>query len=129
MLKDKITYMKEVLDALKTYKEENNNINNNLLNRIYGYAQNIENLSETEYHELNQFITSNQVNIEHLANIFLDEKGKEVLTKRLNWMLPCKISNPNGQIKLIEGKAEALESAVNNKIAIKVLRKTYPQTA
>ena len=77
MQKNKLNYLRDIKEALKTYNEEHQIVDFELIQKIYGYSENLDNLTEIELHELDSFIAENTISIHHLANIYLDKKGEE----------------------------------------------------
>ena len=64
MQKNKLTYLKNIREALNTYNEENDVLDLEYIQKIYGYANNLEHLSLDEYKDLDEFITENTISIE-----------------------------------------------------------------
>lgn len=124
MLKTKLAYLKGTSEALKTYNSEHPVIDFELVQKIYNYANNIDNLTEEQLNELEGFINENTVSIKHLANLYLDKKGKADLNNRLNRMLPIQITKPQCRIKFVKGKVETLSDAIFHHSTVKVLCKT-----
>ena len=106
MQKNKLNYLRDIKEALKTYNEEHQIVDFELIQKIYGYSENLDNLTEIELHELDSFIAENTISIHHLANIYLDKKGEENLNHMLTKMLPLQITKPQSNIKFIKGKEE-----------------------
>ena len=104
MLKTKLAYLKGISEALKTYDSEHAVIDFELVQKIYNYANNIDNLTEEQLNELEDFINENTVSIKHLANLYLDKKGEADLNNRLNRMLPIQITKPQCRIKFVKGR-------------------------
>lgn len=124
MQKSKLTYLKDIKEALKTYSEEHHTLDFELVQRIYGYTNNLDTLTPNEKQELDEFIAENTISIKHLANLYLDKKGKEDLNQRLNRMLPIQITKPQSNIKFIKGKENILAEAIQQESMVKVLCKT-----
>ena len=129
MKKDSLTYLKEISNAFKNYQNENENLDMNLLNKIYEYTLKIDNLTEEEKLNLDNFIKENQVSINHIANIFLNKEEKLNLDKKLKFMYPIALSNTPSVVKSLKGKTESLKEVFRKKEAIKILCKTYPKAA
>ena len=128
MLKNKLSYLKSVRNALETYNEENSSIDYSLIQKIYDYTNNLENLDKKELQELDKFITENTISIHHLANIYLDKKGEENLNNMLVKIIPLQVTKPQCNIKLIKGKEEILTDAMTEENKVKVLCKTRKQS-
>lgn len=128
MQKNKLNYLRDIKEALKTYNEEHQIVDFELIQKIYGYSENLDNLTEIELHELDSFIAENTISIHHLANIYLDKKGEENLNHMLTKMLPLQITKPQSNIKFIKGKEEILTDAIYQINKVRVLckkRKNY----
>lgn len=123
MIKDKLSYLKSISEALKTYNEQNTIIDYELVKKIYEYTNKLDELTLGEKKELDDFITENTISIEHLANIYLDKKGEESLNYRLTRMLPIQLTNHQSKIRFIKGKEEELKSAMQQTSMVKVLCK------
>ena len=128
MLKNKLSYLKSIRNALETYNEENSSIDYSLIQKIYDYTNNLENLDKKELQELDKFITENTISIHHLANIYLDKKGEENLNNMLVKIIPLQVTKPQCNIKLIKGKEETLTDAMTEENKVKVLCKTRKQS-
>ncbi len=128
MLKNKLSYLKSIRNALETYNEENSSIDYSLIQKIYDYTNNLENLDKKELQELDKFITENTISIHHLANIYLDKKGEENLNNMLVKIIPLQVTKPQCNIKLIKGKEEILTDAMTEENKVKVLCKTRKQS-
>lgn len=128
MLKNKLSYLKSIRNALETYNEENSSIDYSLIQKIYDYTSNLENLDKKELQELDKFITENTISIHHLANIYLDKKGEENLNNMLVKIIPLQVTKPQCNIKLIKGKEEILTDAMTEENKVKVLCKTRKQS-
>ena len=128
MLKNKLSYLKSIRNALETYNEENSSIDYSLIQKIYDYTNNLENLDKKELQELDKFITENTISIHHLANIYLDKKGEENLNNLLIKIIPLQVTKPQCNIKLIKGKEETLTDAMTGESKVKVLCKTRKQS-
>ena len=124
MPKSNLTYLKEISEALRVYNDENENIDFELIQKIYGYASNLENLSEEEKRELDDFIAANTFSIRHLASLYLDEAGRKNLNRQLTRMAPIQMTKPQSHIKLIKGSESALKEALKDETKVKVLCKT-----
>lgn len=124
MPKTKLAYLKSISEALKTYNDEHEALDFELVQRIYGYANNLDALTPDETQELDEFIAENTISIKHLANLYLDKKGEEDLNQRLNRMLPIRITKPQSNIKFIRGKEDILLDALHQENMVKVLCKT-----
>lgn len=124
MQKNKLTYLKNIREALNTYNEENDVLDLEYIQKIYGYANNLEHLSLDEYKDLDEFIAENTISIEHLANIFLDKKGEENLNFKLIRMIPIQVTKPQSKIRVIKGKENELIGAMQQENMVKVLCKT-----
>lgn len=122
-----IDYAKEASKAFKTYISNNQNIDINLCQKIYNYIQNIEYITKTEKKELDIFINENSFDIIHLANIYTNPERKKTLKKQLMRMIPINVSKSNKRIYEARGNISSLIN-INNKKAIKIKRKTYPNT-
>ncbi len=132
MQKNKLNYLRDIKEALKTYNEEHQIVDFELIQKIYGYSENLDNLTEIELHELDSFIAENTISIHHLANIYLDKKGEENLNHMLTKMLPLQITKPQSNIKFIKGKEEILTDAIYQINKVRVLckkRKKLPKAA
>ena len=132
MQKNKLTYLKNIREALNTYNEENDVLDLEYIQKIYGYANNLEHLSLDEYKDLDEFIAENTISIEHLANIFLDKKGEENLNFKLIRMIPIQVTKPQSKIRVIKGKENELIGAMQQDNMVKVLcttRKKYQKAA
>lgn len=123
MIKDKLSYLKSISEALKTYNEQNTIIDYELVKKIYEYTNKLDELTLGEKKELDDFITENTISIEHLANIYLDKKGEESLNYRLTRMLPIQLTNHQSKIRFIKGKEEELKDAMQQTSMVKVLCK------
>ena len=128
MLINKLSYLKSIRNALETYNEENSSIDYSLIQKIYDYTNNLENLDKKELQELDKFITENTISIHHLANIYLDKKGEENLNNMLVKIIPLQVTKPQCNIKLIKGKEEILTDAMTEENKVKVLCKTRKQS-
>ena len=104
MKKDSLTYLKEVSNAFRNYQDINEELDLNLLNKIYGYSLRIDDLTEDEKIELDNFIKENQISINHIANIFLDKEKKLNLDKRLKFMCPIALAPTPSVVKSLKGK-------------------------
>lgn len=124
MQKNKLTYLKNIREALNTYNEENDALDLEYIQKIYRYANNLEHLSLDEYKDLDEFIAENTISIEHLANIFLDKKGEENLNFKLIRMIPIQVTKPQSKIRVIKGKENELIGAMQQENMVKVLCKT-----
>ena len=122
--RNKLTYLKSISEALRTYNRENSELDFELVQKIYGYAENLDNLTSKQLEELDDFIAENTISIKHLANLYLDKKGKENLSYRLTRMLPIQITKPQSNIKFIRGKEDMLMEAIYQENKVKVLCKT-----
>ena len=122
--KTKLAYLKSIAEALKTYNDEHDVLNFELVQKIYGYTNNLDTLTPSEKQELDEFIAENTISIKHLANIYLDKKGEEDLSHRLNRMLPIQITKPQSNIKFLKGKENELIEAMHQENMVKVLCKT-----
>lgn len=132
MQKNKLNYLRDIKEALKTYNKEHQIVDFELIQKIYGYSENLDNLTEIELHELDSFIAENTISIHHLANIYLDKKGEENLNHMLTKMLPLQITKPQSNIKFIKGKEEILTDAIYQINKVRVLckkRKKLPKAA
>ena len=132
MQKNKLNYLRDIKEALKTYNEEHQIVDFELIQKIYGYSEKLDNLTEIELHELDSFIAENTISIHHLANIYLDKKGEENLNHMLTKMLPLQITKPQSNIKFIKGKEEILTDAIYQINKVRVLckkRKKLPKAA
>lgn len=132
MQKNKLNYLRDIKEALKTYNEEHQIVDFELIQKIYEYSENLDNLTEIELHELDSFIAENTISIHHLANIYLDKKGEENLNHMLTKMLPLQITKPQSNIKFIKGKEEILTDAIYQINKVRVLckkRKKLPKAA
>lgn len=123
MPKSKLNYLKDTQEALKTYSEEHNTLDFDLIQKIYGFTENIDNLTKSEFQLLDDFIAENTISIHHLANIYLDKKGEENLNQMLMKMLPLQITKPQSKIRYIKGKEESLTGAIFQVNKVKVLCK------
>ncbi len=128
MLKNKLSYLKSIRNALETYNEENSSIDYSLIQKIYDYTNNLENLDKKELQELDKFITENTISIHHLANIYLDKKGEENLNNMLVKIIPLQVTKPQCNIRIIKGKEETLTDAMTEENKVKVLCKTRKQS-
>lgn len=128
MLKNKLSYLKSIRNALETYNEENSSIDYSLIQKIYDYTNNLENLDKKELQELDKFITENTISIHHLANIYLDKKGEENLNNLLVKIIPLQVTKPQCNIRIIKGKEETLTDAMTEENKVKVLCKTRKQS-
>lgn len=128
MLKNKLSYLKSIRNALKTYNEENDIIDYKLIRKIYDYTNNLDNLTQTETQELNDFIAENMVSVHHLANIYLDKKGEENLNNMLIKIIPLQVTKPQCNIRIIKAKEEILTNAMTVETKKKVLCKTRKQS-
>ena len=124
MKNSKLEYLKSIKNALKTYSSEHDALDFDLIQKIYGYTNNLANLTPDECQDLDAFIAENTINIKHLANIYLDKKGEENLNNRLTRMFPIQISKPQCNIKFIKGKENILTEAIHQENMVKVLCKT-----
>ncbi len=124
MIADRLSYLKSVQSALKTYREENKTIDYELVRKIYNYANKIDNLTNKEKDELDQFIAENTISIHHLANIFLDKKGEEDLNHRITRMVPIQLTKPQSNVKTIKAPEADLTRAMHQTEMVKVLCKT-----
>lgn len=129
MKKDSLTYLKEVSIAFRNYQDINEKLDLNLLNKIYGYTLRIDDLTEDEKIELDNFIKENQISINHIANIFLDKEKKVNLDKRLKFMCPIALAPTPSVVKSLKGKTESLKEIFRKEKSIKILCKTYPKAA
>ena len=128
MLKSKLSYLKSIRNALKTYNEENDIIDYKLIKKIYNYANNLDNLTKEEMQELNDFIAENMVSVYHLANIYLDDKGEKNLNNMLIRIIPLQVTKPQCNIKVIKAEEEVLTNAITIETKKKVLCKTRKQS-
>ena len=128
MLKNKLSYLKSIRNALETYNEENSSIDYSLIQKIYDYTNNLEKKKKKELQELDKFITENTISIHHLANIYRDKKGEENLNNLLVKIIPLQVTKPQCNIKLIKGKEEILTDAMTEENKVKVLCKTRKQS-
>ena len=127
-----IVYLKNLKNAFKTYDDENDIIDFELVQKMYDYANRLDELTNEEKQQLDNFIAENTISIKHLANIYLDKKGEEDLNRRLNRMLPIQITKPQSNIKFLKGKENELIEAMHQENMVKVLcktRKKYPKAA
>lgn len=127
-----IVYLKNLKNAFKTYNNENDIIDFELVQKMYDYANRLDELTNEEKQQLDNFIAENTISIKHLANIYLDKKGEEDLNRRLNRMLPIQITKPQSNIKFLKGKENELIEAMHQGNMVKVLcktRKKYPKAA
>lgn len=127
-----IVYLKNLKNAFKTYNNENDIIDFELVQKMYDYANRLDELTNEEKQQLDNFIAENTISIKHLANIYLDKKGEEDLNRRLNRMLPIQITKPQSNIKFLKGKENELIEAMHQENMVKVLcktRKKYPKAA
>ncbi len=125
-----IVYLKNLKNAFKTYNNENDIIDFELVQKMYDYANRLDELTNEEKQQLDNFIAENTISIKHLANIYLDKKGEEDLNRRLNRMLPIQITKPQSNIKFLKGKENELIEAMHQENMVKVLcktRKKYPK--
>ena len=119
-----IVYLKNLKNAFKTYNNENDIIDFELVQKMYDYANRLDELTNEEKQQLDNFIAENTISIKHLANIYLDKKGEEDLNRRLNRMLPIQITKPQSNIKFLKGKENELIEAMHQENMVKVLCKT-----
>ena len=124
MPKTKLAYLKSISEALKTYNDEHEVLDFELVQRIYGYTTDLDALTPDEKQELDEFIAENTISIKHLANLYLDKKSEKDLNRRLNRMLPIRITKPQSNIKFIRGKEDTLVEAMHQENMVKVLCKT-----
>ena len=132
MQKSKLNYLRDIKEALKTYSEEHHTLDFELIQRIYGYSENLDNLTEAEVQMLDDFIAENTISIHHLANIYLDKKGEENLNQMLTRIAPFQITKPQSNISFIKGKEDTLTGALYQVNKVKVLckkRKKLPKAA
>ena len=132
MQKSKLNYLRDIKEALKTYSEEHHTMDFELIQKIYGYTENLDDLTEEELQTLNDFIAENTISIHHLANIYLDKKGEENLNHMLTRMVPLQITKPQSNIRFIKGKENSLTGAIYQINKVRVLckkRKKLPKAA
>lgn len=129
MQNSKINYLKNIQTALKTYNEEHQTLDYQLIQKIYGYTENLDNLSDAERKTLDDFIAENTISIHHLANIYLDKKGEEKLNHMMAKIVPFQITKPQTNIRLIKGKEDILTGALYQESQVKVLCKKKLQNA
>lgn len=123
MVKDKISYLKSIRNALKTYNEEHDVIDFKLVKKIYDLTNNLDNITKEDKQKLDDFISENTISIKHLANIYLDEKGKTSLNHMIARIIPLQVTKPQCNIKVIKGKEEVLTDAMTKDDKVKVLCK------
>lgn len=121
---NKLAYLKNLKDAFKTYNDENDVIDFELVQKMYDYANHLDKLTDEEKQQLDDFIAENTISIEHLANIYLDKKGEENLSHLLTRMFPIQVTKPQCKIKFIKGKENILTEAIYQSNKMKVLCKT-----
>lgn len=124
MQKDKLTYLKQASQALKTYNAENDIIDYELIQKIYNYITSIDSLNDDQLKELDDFIAENTISIKHLANIYLDKKKENALNRKLIKMAPIQLTKHQSKIRFIKGKETDLHEAIHQKDMVKVLCKT-----
>lgn len=120
----KLAYLKNLKDAFKTYNDENDVIDFELIQRMYDYANRLDELTDVERQQLDDFLAENTISIEHLANIYLDKKGEENLNHMLTRMYPIQVTKPQCRIRFIKGKESILTGAIYQENKMKVLCKT-----
>lgn len=125
MYKNKLDYLKNLQTALRNYQEESRVIDLEFVNKIYEYSSRLDDLSDSERLQLDSFIEDNQIEISHIANIYVD--NKEILYERLTWSFPMKVAIPSARIKFVKGKNNDLSSAMKPKDKIKILCKKLPE--
>ena len=121
MVKEKISYLKSIRNALKTYNEEHDVIDFKLVKKIYDLTNNLDNITKEDKQKLDDFISENTISIKHLANIYLDEKGKTSLNHMIARIIPLQVTKPQCNIKLIKGLEVITKISIRN-IIIKEYR-------
>lgn len=119
----KLELLRKLPKAFETYYNENQDIDQNLIERLNSYVENLDSISAYEYEELENFVALNQIEIKHIANIYLDKKDKQTLKKRLKWMMPSALAQ--NKFKVIKGNIQTLTDAMSRKDSIKILKKEY----
>ena len=104
MPNSKLSYLKRLKEAFNTYNSEIEDKDLALLEKMYEYANDIDNINKQAKEELDTFIKEYSVSIEHLANIYLDNKGKTNLKHMIRKMLPIQVTKPQCRIRIIKGK-------------------------
>lgn len=121
--------VREVKEAFKNYLS-NNMVDMSVCGKIHEYVKNIENLTEEESLELDNFISDNLFDEIHLANIYNIGHSKDFLKKRFKRMHPFKISKYNRRIYEARGDiVKFTNNVVEREIRVKVKRKTYAKVA
>lgn len=122
-----INKAKDASEAFKNYLKTDF-MDVKLCERIYGYIQNIENLTNDERDDLDQFINDNLYDEVHLADIYLVTSSRETLNKRLKRMIPFtafKLDN----VREAKGDILNVTKTKQQEITVNVKRKTYVKAA
>lgn len=123
----KLEYLKRIQAALNTYNTENQIIDLPKIRQIYEYTTHLDDLTDMQKQQLNDFIDENTISIQHLANIYLDEQGIHNLNQQLKRMRPIQITKPQCNMRFIKGNKNVLTEAINPTNRVKVLCKTKNQ--
>lgn len=123
----KLEYLKRIQAALNTYNTENQIIDLPKIRQIYEYTTHLDDLTDMQKQQLNDFIDENTISIQHLANIYLDEQGIHNLNQQLKRMRPIQITKPQCNMRFIKGNENVLTEAINPTNRVKVLCKTKNQ--
>ena len=131
MPNSKLSYLKRLKEAFNTYNSEIEDKDLALLEKMYEYANDIDNINKQAKEELDTFIKEYSVSIEHLANIYLNNKGKTNLKHMIRKMLPIQVTKPQCRIRIIKGKENVLSNAIYQKSKVKVLckKRNFPKAA
>ena len=126
-----IQYAKKAGEAFKNYISNNDNVDYEYCQRISGFVNNIENLSEEQSKELTDFINANTFDIVHLADVYTIDDSRYSLETRLKRMNPFKVSKPPYRIHEAKGKGDfsKLISIENEPIKVRKLKKFNPKTS
>ena len=124
-MKNTIEFAKKAREAYINYISTKS-FNIEICNKISNYINNIQNLTIEEEQELIEFINTNTINIEHVADIYIPEDNKRSVKSKFKRIIPMKLSKPSGKIYKAKGDFKNLIKQ-NNIVKIRRLKKFKPK--
>lgn len=121
MEKNTNDYIKQAANAFKNYQNTHDVPDMKFIRKIYEYILKIDELSEEEKNQLNDFIKNNQIDLSHIANVYLNSNNQENFKKRLMWMYPFHLSKPKSSIRKVKCNINIIRNLVKEKEKVKML--------
>lgn len=124
-MRNTIEFAKKAREAYINYISTKS-FNTPVCKKISNYINNIEDLSAEEEKELIEFINTNTINTEHVADIYIPDDNKRSVKAKFKRIIPMKLSKPSGKIYKAKGNFKNLIKQ-NNVVKIRRLKKFKPK--